>query len=84
MAKSQKPFAWPWSIWDWYWMRCRTSKRAKWRVVLVQLISNEHGEFVAPHEDNNAFDRHCCARLEATFLPAQAPPEKEAWGKGNG
>lgn len=60
----------------WYWMRCRTSRQSKWRVLLVEIIVHSGQEYVRPLGDPNCFPRDICEGWEAEFVSAEPPPEE--------
>ena len=73
---SIEPIEWPAGAGTWWWMRCRKSRRAKWRVLLVRFSTFEDKEWVSPLQNDNAYSRGCCESLEASFVPAVSPPEE--------
>ena len=60
----------------WYWMRFRTSRRAKWRVLLVEVVVHNGQEFVTPLGNRNCFSRTICEGWEAEFVVAEPPPKE--------
>ena len=60
--------------WDWCWLRCRSTKRSKWRVYLVEQVVVDDIRYVRPHEDNNQYPPHFFAAMEWQFTEAVPPP----------
>lgn len=67
---------WPTSDRQWWWMRYRTTPRANWRVLLVELIEHDGRAYIKPFDDRNCFPRTICEDWKAQFVPAEPPPEE--------
>ena len=77
MTLEYLPISWPLSTsHQWWWMRCRTTRRSQWRVLLVEVVERGEQEFVKPFKDRNCYSRFVCQDWEASFVPAVPPPEE--------